>query len=283
MTWPTLPAASALRTRRWLQVSHGRGGQAALAIYRPLTCRGWLLRTAASVTATLPVRPALTESLIGRLAELLELRVDGAAVMASSTPGRRIVGLASGRRLVAVAKVGLPDDWALRHEAHVLVSPPSLPALQVPRLISAGPLDDAFVCVTEAVHGRGGGDRVTAWRAAVALARAGWTHGDLTPWNLIRTPATLLDWEFARAEFVPLFDLAHYVIRREAYLGGASAPAVVRQLCGAGGAGARYLAELGLPLRRAPSLVHGYIDQASSVLSSPTEIALREAVRSRLG
>ena len=71
-----------------------------------------------------------------------------------------------------------------------------------------------------------------AWTAddvvpvAQALATAGpdgapMTHGDLAPWNLVRTAdrPVLLDWEFARFADEPLHDLAHFVVQGGALLG----------------------------------------------------------------
>jgi hypothetical protein len=273
------PAARLLPTGRLrLRLSAGRNGRAALGIYRPLTRRGRLLRAALSAASVLPAGRAAADPLVARLADLLQVRIDGACVMASSMSGRSIVGLAHDGRLLAVAKVGRPEDTAVRHEAEVLARLQSRPGLRVPRLIAAGSVDGLLVCVTEPVAGRAQADRAGALQVALALAGAGWTHGDLAPWNLVGQPATLLDWEIARPELLPLSDLAHYVIRCEAQLGRRSAGAVVRQLCGPGSLGASYLAELGLPLARAPELVRGYLDRVAAANSAPADAGLHQAI-----
>lgn len=278
MTATDLRAVSLPTGRLRLRISTSRDGRRALAIYRPLTARGRLLRLAVAAATALPARRAPADPLVGWLADVLHLRVDGACVMASSVSGRYIVGLARDGRLVAVAKVGRHDDDPVRHEGEVLAALRSRPELPAPRLIVAGPVDGRQVCVTEPVASPARGDRTAAVAAALALARAGWTHGDLTPWNLVGRPATLLDWEVARPELVPLFDLAHYVVRREAQLGRGRAAAVVRQLCAPGSPGASYLAALGLPLRQAPGLVRGYLDHAAATSVDQADAGLFRAI-----
>ncbi|MEN3357485.1 MAG: hypothetical protein V7637_1467 [Mycobacteriales bacterium] len=264
-----------------LRVSRGRSGRAALAIYRPLTARGRLVRLAASMAAALPVSPEPADPLIDQLAGLLGMTIDGACGMASSTAGRQILGLAREGRLVAVAKVGERADQGLRREARVLQQLHSIRDIRLPRLILTTDLDDLLVCVTEPLSGRSSRDPAAGLRAAVALGRAGWTHGDLTPWNLLREPVTVLDWETARHCLLPMYDLSHYVLQEEAHLGRGDPGTVLWRLCGPGGLGARYLAALGLPLSRAPALLRRYLDEYP--LSAGPGRVLRQAVRERFG
>ncbi len=277
MTSPVLPTG-----RLRLRFSRGPDGLAALGIYRPLTRRGRILRTAVTTLAALPVGRTGPDPLVAKLGDLLGMRVDGACVMASSMAGRRIVGLAGGGRLVAVAKVGRHDDMALRHENEVLAQLRSVSGIRVPRLLLSATAHDMVICVTEPVPGPPRQDWEAALQGAVGLARIGWTHGDFTPWNLVGRPATLLDWEAARPGLLPLFDLAHFVVRHEAQLGNGDPRAIVHRLCRADSLGAAYLAAAGLPLRQAPGLLRGYLDLAAPALTRPADAALYRAVRGLL-
>jgi len=217
-----------------LRISHGSGGRAALRIYRPLTPRGRLLHAAAAAATALPPLPAVADPLLERLARLLGRELDGACVMASAVPGRRIVGVTSLGWLIAVAKVGCDGDEGLRHEVDVLRRLPPVPGVSTPRLLFSFEHDGRLVSVTEPLAGHRAGDPDAALAAALALARAGWTHGDLTPWNLSTHPLALLDWEAAWPGLVPFADLAHYVIHHEAHLGRGDPAAVLRRLCAPG-------------------------------------------------
>jgi thiamine kinase-like enzyme len=51
--------------------------------------------------------------------------------------------------------------------------------------------------------------------------QTGFAHGDCAPWNLLETPTgwVLVDWEEARTDAPPFFDLFHYLVQAHARLG----------------------------------------------------------------
>jgi len=200
----------------------------------------------------------------------------GVASMCSSTPGRLVLATCRGQRMQYVVKIGSVDDVPLRHEARMLAVPLH-PDLEVgrPELTWSGPWQDRFVVVTRAAQRCS----ATPWTVeeviplANALAQAGvdglpLTHGDLTPWNLVRTPGgpVLLDWEFARWADEPLHDLAHFVVQGGALLRHYAPSRAVSLLCDEGSPGIRLLRERGLDTELARPMLGEYLSQAK-----PTE------------
>jgi hypothetical protein len=233
--------------RLMLRLSPNRTGRAALDIYRPLASKGAAVKRAVALWSCAAAgRRGLDDPIVDALATRLAVPFDGACAMASSTAGRRIVGLGRAGQLVAVAKIGRADDTRLRSEAAMLARVQELVAPRVPRLLLATTVERSFVCVTEWVGGGPCVDSDQALRIAVSLGRAGWTHGDLAPWNIVGDSATVLDWESAEPVLVPMWDLAHYVIQSETLLGAGDATRVLTLLCGRSGLGSRYLTALGL-------------------------------------
>jgi hypothetical protein len=74
-----------------------------------------------------------------------------------------------------------------------------------------------WVLPTEVAQACGELFRCTASREG---SRGG-AHGDLAPWNLLRTEAgwMVLDWEDARDDAPPFFDVIHYLVQAHALLG----------------------------------------------------------------
>jgi hypothetical protein len=262
-----------------LALSPNADGRAALAIYRPLTAAGRMLRCAVRLGSALPGLPRCTEPIVDVLVGLPGVPTDGACVMDSSRPGRRIVGLAAGGRLAAVAKVGRADDRALRQEATALTVQAAAGGLRVPPVLLAADVNGWYVCATVAVAGRPRADPGVALDLALHLARSQWTHGDLTPWNMVGDPPTLIDWELARPGLTPLYDLAHFLVQSAALLGRGSARSVVHRLCGAGDLGAPYLTELGLDPAQAPRHLLTYLDQAEGTYAAAAQVQLRREIR----
>lgn len=78
------------------------------------------------------------------------------------------------------------------------------------------------------------------WRSAEDDEGGRWTHGDLTPWNLLRTSSgwLLVDWEDAALRENPFHDVFHYVVQAHALLGHPSAREVTNGIRGRGRLGA---------------------------------------------
>lgn len=58
-------------------------------------------------------------------------------------------------------------------------------------------------------------------------------HGDFTPWNIIideRDEMFILDWEYAETEFVPGWDIFHYIVQKQTLVDGKSSGEVL-ELC----------------------------------------------------
>jgi hypothetical protein len=200
----------------------------------------------------------------------------GIVSMQSSTYGRLVLSVCVEGRMELVVKIGGANDDKLRHEAQMLGAPlrPGLPVRR-PELTWAGPWRDRFVMVTRAAHRSSSAlwtvDEVIP--LAVELATAGadgtsLTHGDLAPWNLVRTTdgPVLLDWEFARWKNEPMHDLAHFVVQGGALLGQSTPQGAITLLCDEGSPGAQLLDRLGLDVADARGLLADYLKK-----SSPTE------------
>lgn len=269
-----------------IAVSPGRYGRAALKMYRPYRWRGRLVKHAVRLAAIYSNRANAVDPLLELLGETLRSALDteiqGAGRMASSASGRNIIGLVAGGRLAIVAKVGQGSDQPLRNEAAVLAGLQHHDAIRVSQLVFAGELDGHFVCATRFIPGRARRDLAAAVAASQLLADSSWTHGDLTPWNLVGRPAALLDWEHARPGLLPLFDLAHFVVRSAAVAGRGGAHGVIGHLCHPGSAGAAYLASAGLPLADAPGLLRDYLDRMRTRPVGARELGLHNAIRRAL-
>lgn len=214
----------------------GRCGRAALGFYRPQSWKGqalallsrWAVDTPAGVL--LDVDPVLRRHLDALLAAVGGDEA-GAAVLASSRPGRWIVGLARDRELTAVAKVATCTDPGLDVEAHLLSRRPSGATWRSPRVLAE--LSGPGVLVTEPVRGSCEMDPAVVLAICRDLQRTSLVHGDLAPWNILATGdgAVVLDWETARLRsFEPGRDLIHYHTKRSLLLDGKPAGFLVTEL-----------------------------------------------------
>ncbi len=124
---------------------------------------------------------------------------------------------------------------ALRREAEALreLGPALPPPLRAPAVLA----EDEGVLLLDAVPWR---PRARPWRLPPEVAGAlgafwratGYVHGDVAPWNLLRTPTgwVLCDWEAAGPSEVPGWDLWHWVCQAHALLGRPGRRAILRGL-----------------------------------------------------
>jgi thymidylate kinase len=254
--WLAVPPA---HDPRWLlprgSRSVARGG---LDVYQPVTVKariGWeLARTlsAVGIFRLLP-RGAAPPQAVTQLVDA-HVPVGGSFAVARANHAGRFVVLivAADGAPVAVAKVATDQEGrdALAREASNLEELGALlPApLSAPRIL--GRADGALVM--EAVHWQ---PRWRSWRmpedvafalgaffraGSAALAngtRAGPSHGDVAPWNLLKTSDgwVLVDWEDARAARAPFYDLMHYLAQSRTLLGRPSTRELVEGVAGTKG------------------------------------------------
>jgi hypothetical protein len=157
----------------------------------------------------------------------LILRTDGSCEMVAK------VASVDGEREMLAAEVK-----ALQDVAPQLPAPLSAPAVQA---------FDGDVLLFRAVDWR---PRLRPWVLPEEVASAmgaffkqgsgrSPSHGDFTPWNLLRTDDgwVLLDWEEVTAEGLAFFDVLHYLVQGHALLGHPSRRTLLRGLDGAGWVG----------------------------------------------
>jgi hypothetical protein len=207
--------------------------------------------------------------------------------MASSTPGRLIVGFAAEGTLRVVAKVGTRDDHGLKREATFLASLNGRGPrdFAVPTLRWAGDWHDRYVV---AVDGHAAVAPVTitdAVQVAVALSSAvvggmTMTHGDFAPWNLVRTASGLLlrDWEDARTPCEAMVDLTHFVLQSGSLLGTLNPDEAIRTLTSPGNAGCQYLEAIGRHPRTAHDLVAAALSVDARGRRDPRTLKFRNAM-----
>jgi hypothetical protein len=238
------PPASIDRPRRWVRplgfpsridmhVTSAPFAAAALAVYPPQ-------RRSAAVTSRLGTSLARAQVAgrasappvpLDRIADKLGLAIDGCAAMRSSATDRWVVGAERAGRLAWVLKVGPEDDAALANEADYLELLADVSTTwRVPRLVGSGVVDGWRFVATEAIISprptrRPTMDDVVPIVNDLVSGRATGlplVHGDLAPWNLMWAPDqrwVVLDWESARVECCPLWDLTHYIVQQGVLLG----------------------------------------------------------------
>ena len=257
--WTALPKS---KSPRWFIPQTPRAAaRNGLRVYRPLTHKGLLAWEAARLAASLGVFSRLGRSVPppGEVAEALVPHIPPGgtfAVSKSNHPGRWVALLITrDGRIQAVAKVATNERMqkALEDESVALEKlAPLLPApLAGPRVLAREP----GLILLQAVKWRAG---IRPWslprevayalgvfyrRSASADGTKGGGHGDFAPWNLFRTPPgwTILDWEHAREESEPFFDILHYMTMAHSLLGHPSRNAILQGLEGQGWIGKAFL------------------------------------------
>jgi thymidylate kinase len=233
--WLAVPPG---RPRLTIPVRSGRTAAAGLRSYQPTTFGGlvfWMAARGAAMTGALrvlgnPRAPAIADVLAAHVP-----RGGSVSIAHGSRPDRAVVLLLDREgRATGAAKVALDDagqaKLAKEVEGLTRIGARLVPPLSAPRLLAHEP----GIMVLEAVAWR---VRVRPWILPAEVAEGlgqfhrrpdahpptgiGPGHGDLAPWNLLRTADgwCLIDWEDAD-EAAPAFeDPLQYLVSAHALLG----------------------------------------------------------------
>jgi hypothetical protein len=294
VTWTALPPG---RSPRWILPTRPRRlAWAGLAVYQPVTLRGlagWLAARAMArlgLVGFLPRTRAPVELMVLRrhlpatAAVAVERRRGGRAhVLAIDASGGQIA-LAKMARLAA-------DRQRLTREGELLAAlgPRLRPPLQAPGVIESA----NGLLVMEAIAWR---PRLRPWRLERELAtaigylwRSGLEHGDLAPWNLLRTANgwALIDWADATVHGLPYFDVFHHLVSTHTLMDRPTLDELLNGIDGDGWIGNvlnAYAREAGLTEHPRWSALVDYLDRSRARVQ-PTnrtarhELAARDALR----
>ncbi|WNZ11722.1 phosphotransferase [Streptomyces sp. 11x1] len=296
-TWQRgLLRAGPLGRRIELRSTGGRHGTAAArTIDRPLRPVGRAAALFDQLVMRMRIGPKVDNPLAfaDTLLHALPEDVDGMAFMHSSTPGRCVAALSASGRPRYVLKVGNGDDRRLQNEGEVLTEIPSMGLpFKVPELLFADFVGDHFVVMSRAWSNcRQAGllsrDELLGITAALGRPDSGTCslgHGDLAPWNILRTPQGLgiVDWECASLTQRPLRDVIHYLVQAGGHLRWIKARAVVRELIEPQGTLAQLATRIGCPQPEVDQALRSYF--ASAPAASVRRVgAFRDHVASKLG
>ena len=232
--WTAIPPS-----QRWLFPRGPRAASAAaLSIYQPVTARGragWGAARLAARAGAFRLLPH-SDAPPARVREAIAQFVPRGATLAATRanhPRRHVVAIVDQYgRTSAIAKVADDDEGRarLRAEAESLerLAPCITPPVTAPRVIA----HEDGVLVLEPVAWR---PRPVPSMLPIDVARAcgllyrrtasadgsrGAAHGDLAPWNVLRTETgwTLVDWEDASEDAPPFTDVLHYLVQAHALL-----------------------------------------------------------------
>jgi hypothetical protein len=246
--WIGLP--NTLSPRWILPRGPRRAAVAGPSIYQPVTVKGrigWeLARIAASLGAFRFMPRSQPPPRVVR--EALASHIPARATLATARanhPGRYVVAvITEAGETDAIAKVASDTEGRarLRAEDEALARFGSClgSTVRAPAVIAKA---DGLLLL-EAAAWR---PRRRPWVLPIAVARAcgelfrrtasdggsrGAAHGDLAPWNLLRTEAgwMVVDWEDARDDAPPFFDVFHYLVQAHALLGHPSRKQLLRGL-----------------------------------------------------
>ncbi|GAB2728003.1 phosphotransferase [Streptomyces bullii] len=296
-TWQRgLLRAGPLGRRIELRSTGGRHGTAAArVIYRPLRPAGRAAAFFDQLLMRMRLGPRVGDPLafVGPLLRSLPSDVDGMAFMHSSTPGRCIAALSASGRPRYVLKVGRRDDHRLQNEGRVLAELPSLGLpFRVPELLFADFTGDHFAVMSRAWPNCRQADLlppdelldIAAALAGPGNGRASMAHGDLAPWNILRTPQGLgiVDWESASPARHPLRDVIHYLVQAGAHLGWIDARSVVHELTGSQGTLARLADRISCPQPVVDHALRSYFSSAPAANIRRVR-AFRDGIASQLG
>jgi Phosphotransferase enzyme family len=303
-TWLSLPRPS---TPRWVLPSQPPAvARSAVAVYQPVTLRGragWELARWAAAAGGFrllgrpqgPPRPVL-EALDGYL------QPGETIAVAAGNASQRWVALILDQdgQATALAKIagGEKGRRALEREAEALVTVASdlPPQLSAPRLLAR----TNGLILLEAINWRA---RLRPWRLPVEFAAAlgrffgagkveqngevlGPLHGDLAPWNVLRTERgwALVDWE-AWDVAPPFYDLFHYLLQGHVLLGRPSRRTLlagIGQRNWVGDAIRAYAKAAELSAEDAPGRFRSYLEWSAERQATTPEGVRGRVVRERL-
>jgi hypothetical protein len=237
--WASLPHG---RTRWWLPRGPRRVAVAGLSVYQPITPRarfGWEAARAVAAAGgfrALPRGSAPPRSVRTAVAEFLPPR-GSVAVARCNHPHRYVAAMLSHRgQPTALVKVATDpvSIAALEREAdaierlgELLPDPLFAPRILARRegalaleFIEHEPREEPWRLDDRVALGMGAFFRT----GAVANGNGGLVgpgHGDLAPWNLVRSADGwgLLDWESATPSAAPFSDIAHFLVQGHVLLG----------------------------------------------------------------
>lgn len=301
--WTGAPPGS---SHRWLFPRGPREtASAGLLIYQPVTTRGRVAWKAARIAARigafrlLPHGDAPPRRVREAIAPFVPARAT-LATMRANHPGRHVVAVVDeDGRTAAIAKVAEDEEGraGLRAEADALKRlAPSVEAPVTAPLVIA---HDEGLLVLEAAAWR---PRRTPSKLPIDVARAcgtlyrttatadgsrGAAHGDLAPWNVLRTETgwTLVDWEDASEDAPPFTDVLHYLVQAHALLRRPSQRdllASVKTGRGTDGAAIRvYALAAGVAAGVAYDVLRSYLERTLPTLDPATRDG-RRGIRARL-
>ncbi len=295
--WIRLPSRT---DPRWV-IPRGprRISRAALRIYNPMTRRGlvaWQVARALAALGALRMLPRAEPPPVDVRRLLAPWTPPGGAmaIARGSLPGRHFALLLDGEgREAAWAKIATDTEGRrlLVGEARNLegmrqrLSPP----LSAPAVLSV----EEGLLVLEAVAWE---PRARPWLLPLDVAEALGAfagempprcHGDVAPWNLLRTRAgwRLVDWEHA-GEGIPFQDLFHFLFRAHVHLGRPRYRSLLTGLDGRGQVGRAihaYARGAGHPPSEVPSYLAAYLEaQLSTLGTARAEHRLATEVATRL-
>jgi hypothetical protein len=208
-----------------------------------------------------------------------------------------------GRSIVAKVATDPASDSSLEREADAIErwGRRLIPPLSAPTVIAREP----GLLLMEGLEWR---PRVRPWLLEASVARglgilyasganpkeaAGPAHGDLAPWNLLRTTRgwVVIDWEAAMDGAPPLYDVCHFVVQGLAFLGRPTRRDLLAGFSGGAGwvgeAVSAYREGAGARIDPIPSL-RAYLDISRADIAtrasrSARGVALREALLRELG
>jgi len=302
--WATLPGD---HPRWWLPRGPRRVALAGLDVYRPVKTTSrmeWSIIKTVAAAAGLRFLPRGSAPPPGVRRALAPYVPAGGtyALARANHPSRFVALLLDGSGVVrGVAKVALGDTAdALDREAEsierfagALPSPVSAPRIaarspgvlllepvtSVPRLRPFELEEEVAAALGTFFHG--GAEHEGA--ASLGLA-----HGDLAPWNLLRTPEgwSLVDWESARSDAEPFHDVCHWVVQTHSLLGSPSEDEVLAGFHDGRGwigrAVSAYATAAGVPVSGAGSALEHYLRTTASSVRATTRRELAGLERRRM-